>query len=305
MRLQQLDLNLLLLFDALYRYGSVNLAAEELCLSQSAFSHGLARLRQRLQDDLFVRTGKHMRPTPRAIKLAAGLHQALPLLDAALNDSPDFDPLLSKQEFTLAATDYTEFNLLPSLTRLLSRQAPGICLKLLPASRVGVKRQLEEANIDFVLGFSHDEMKDSGVESLSWYQGSYCTLARAKHPTLTNGLDMETFLSLSHIRISPWGETSGIVDEQLLKQGLSRNVAVQLPSALAAAFLAVQSDYLLTLPRHIADTVLKHLNIELFEPPLPIPDYRLKLYWHKVNKDKPAHRWLRERIANIRKEAEK
>ncbi|GGO64598.1 LysR family transcriptional regulator [Bowmanella pacifica] len=304
MRLQQLDLNLLLLFDALYRHGSVNLAAEELCLSQSAFSHGLARLRQRLDDDLFVRTGKHMQPTPRAIKLAAGLHQALPLLDAALSDNSSFEPLHSKQEFTLAATDYTEFHLLPSLTCQLATLAPGIRLKLLPASRVGAERQLEDSNIDFVLGFTHDDKKYPGVESLSWYQGSYCTLAKAGHPALKKGLDMQTFLSLSHIRISPWGERSGIVDKELHKRGLSRHVAVQLPSALAAAFLAVQSDYLLTLPRHIADTVLKHLDIELFAPPLPIPDYRLKLYWHKVNKDKPAHRWLREQIATISKAAE-
>ena len=113
MKLHQLDLNLLLLFDALYRHRSVSRAANEVCLSQSAFSHALARLRTRLQDELFIRIDNVMQPTHKAELIAIQLGRALPLMQQALNETSEFDPATSSLELTFTATDFTQFSLLP------------------------------------------------------------------------------------------------------------------------------------------------------------------------------------------------
>ena len=133
MNLQQIDMNLLILFDALYRHRSVSLAANEICLSQSAFSHGLTRLRKRLNDKLFIRINNIMEPTHRAKEIADKLSQALPLIYSALNENSVFDPKKDTYEFNFSATDYTEFSLMPKLIGLISKQAPNVKISVISA----------------------------------------------------------------------------------------------------------------------------------------------------------------------------
>ncbi|TMP82248.1 hypothetical protein CWB73_04985 [Pseudoalteromonas phenolica] len=76
----------------------------------------------------------------------------------------------------MAATDYTEFCFLPKLTRHFAKQAPHIQIEILPASPLPIKEQLEQRNLDFVLGFQHDEHPQAGVEQLAWFSDSYSTL---------------------------------------------------------------------------------------------------------------------------------
>ena len=154
MNLHQLDLNLLLLFDALYRYRSVSKAAEEICLSQSAFSHGLARLRQRLADELFVRVNNVMEPTLLADELALNISPALEQIYNGLNNNLEFDPTTSELELSFAATDYTQFSLLPKLIGHVSKVAPNIRLTTYPSEHKMPTAKLISGELDFVLGFS-------------------------------------------------------------------------------------------------------------------------------------------------------
>ena len=106
-------------------------------------------------------------------------------------------------------------------------------------------------------------------------------------------------MSLSHVRASPWGEKEGIVDKQLIKHGLNRHVALQLSSVMAAPYTIANSDYLLTFPRLMAEHVAKIIDIEIYTPPISIPDYQLNLYWHKLNNGKASHRWLSQVISQL------
>lgn len=296
MNLYQIDLNLLILFEALYRHKSVSMAAEDICLSQSAFSHGLSRLRKRLGDELFVRVNNEMEPTAFAHELAFHLSPALEQIHMGLNNRLTFDPTTSDIEFKFAATDYTQFSLLPKLVSHITKVAPNIRITVVSSEDKMPVEKLISGELDFVLGFSHEIEKSSTIEYQTWLRDSYCTIARKDHPQLKNGLTLDNFLSLSHVRISPWGEKKGVVDHQLAAQGLSRHVALQLPSALVAPYTVVHSDLILTLPKLIISNIIDELNIDIYAPPITIPEYQLNIYWHKLNARKASHQWLRQLI---------
>ncbi len=300
MNLHQIDLNLLILFDALYRYRSVSAAANEICLSQSAFSHGLSRLRTRLSDELFVRIRNVMEPTPFAHELAINIAPALVQIRNGLNSSQVFDPATSDIELTFAATDYTQFSLLPKLIGHISKTAPNIKVTVFPSEDKIPTAKLISGELDFLLGFSHEIEKSSTIERQTWLQDDYCTIARKNHPQLKDGLTLNKFLSLSHVRISPWGERQGIVDQHLAKQGLKRHVALQLPSAMAAPYTVLHSDLILTLPRLVASHLAKMIDIDIYSPPISIPKYQLNVYWHKLNASKASqHSWLSQLISQL------
>ncbi|WDE10253.1 LysR family transcriptional regulator [Thalassomonas haliotis] len=299
MDLYQLDLNLLVLFDALYRHRSVSAAADEICLSQSAFSHGLTRLRKRLGDELFVRVNNVMTPTHRAQQLAKSVGQALEILHGGINTNSGFSPEHSELELTFAATDYTQYSLLPRLIGKINELAPKIKITVYSADNKIPTEKLITGELDFALGFSHEIEDSSTVIQQTWLEDSYCTIARKNHPALKQGLDLASFLSLSHVRISPWGEKLGVVDLALAKLQKKRHVALQLTSVLAAPYTILHSDLLLTLPRLVAEQMLQHRDIDIFPPPLSVPDYQLNLYYHKLNAGKASHQWLSALIREL------
>lgn len=299
MNLHQIDLNLLVLFDALYQHRSVSLAAQKVCISQSAFSHGLSRLRSRLNDQLFVRINNVMQPTPRAIELAGYISCAFPLLEQGLIYSSDFDPSTSDITYRLVATDYTEFCLLPKLMQHLEKVAPNIRLEILPASQLSPNEQLEDNSIDFVLGYTHQTFSSSTVEHFTWLNESYCTMTQKSHVAVNGNLSLDKFLSLSHILIAPWGEKQGVVDQTLAAKKLKRKIALQLPSLFAAPHVVEQTGYLLTLPKLIASQMSEYISCDIYAPPIDVPDYQLNIYWHKLNSERASFKWLVTQIKQL------
>jgi DNA-binding transcriptional LysR family regulator len=153
-KLRRLDLNLLLVFDALYRHGSITGAANELSISPSAFSHALARLRHSLSDALFVRTGNRMQPTIRAGQIALVVTEVLGALSGCLSAAERFDPATSTQSFVFAATDYTAFVLLPLFIARLQQAAPGLSIQVVYSNGQDSYDELIAGKIDFALGFT-------------------------------------------------------------------------------------------------------------------------------------------------------
>jgi len=299
MNLKQFDLNLLIIFQSVYQHNSVSKAAEALCISQSALSHALARLRQKLDDALFIRINNCMTPTQRAIELAAQLERALPIIEHAVYSPGTFDAKTAHKTFTLVATDYTEYCLLPKLVQHLAKVAPNVSLRVLPANNINVSAMLEDNAIDFALGFEHQMFQSSTIAYSTWLTDSYATLVRREHPQIAGAITLEQFLQIPHILIAPWGEKRGVVDQVLAKQGLTRTIALQLPSVLVAPHVLTNSDYLLTLPQQIAEQVTHGNQCQLFAPPIEIPNYQLNIYWHKLNSDKPEIKWLVSVISDL------
>lgn len=299
--LRRLDLNLLLVFDALYRHRSVTTAAAELTISASAFSHALRRLREALNDELFIRQGNRMHPTYRAELLVEPLTFALKALAEGLGQWEPFVPASSQRTFTFAATDYTAFALLPALMRRLQREAPGIRVRLVQSERKVSIEDLASGRIDFALGYSEGRDRlPSGVETLDWLTDHYLVIASRDHPRVRNQLDLAGYLHERHVVVTPWNETSGAIDHVLDGMGLQREVAVQLPTLMAAPFIVGATELLMTVPGHAARTLQQVAGVELYPAPFEIPPYALRLYSHAKYARSDAHAWMLEQLRALR-----
>ncbi|NOK53622.1 LysR family transcriptional regulator [Burkholderia thailandensis] len=295
--LRCLDLNLLLVFDALFRRRSVTAAANELALSPSALSHALARLRDALGDELFVRFGNEMQPTVRAEDMAGWVGEALDVLSKGMQRAHRFEPQRSTRTFVFAATDYTAFAVLPAFISTMQRVAPQLRFRIVYSGRKIATEDLAAGRIDFALGY-HEEtgVVAPGIESFDWFTDDYVVIASERHPSVRRRLSLAQYLAARHVVVTPWNETRGVIDHVLDRLGLERQVAVQLPTVLAAPFIVADSELLMTVPRHAAEVLQHAAPIRLFAAPFEIPRYTVKVYSHAKHARTDAHRWIRTQL---------
>jgi DNA-binding transcriptional LysR family regulator len=295
--LRRLDLNLLLVFDALFRHRSVAAAADELAMSPSACSHALSRMREALADELFVRAGNAMQPTVQAELMAGGVADALRILADRLSTVAPFSPENSTQTFVFAATDYTAYALLPSLVARLEQVAPHLCLKMIHASHRDSLDELRAGRIHFALGVTHGHAPlPEGIEALDYLSDDYVVVARQGHTRIGTSLSLQAYLAERHIAVLPWEDASSVIDSALARVGLQRNVAVQLPSLMAAPFIVAQSDYLFTLPRLAALQLSHAAALVMHAVPFEAPRYTLRILHHVRHSNTPGHLWMREQM---------
>ena len=298
--LHRLDLNLLLVFDALLRHRSVTAAADELAISPSALSHALARLRAALADELFVRIGNAMQPTACAERMAAPVSSALEMLSRGLSQATNFNPASSDRTFVFATTDYTAFAVLPPFIARMQEAAPALRFRIVYSRGRESAEDLAAGRIDFALGYVEDPMDPTpGIESFDWLVDDYVVIASRSHPAIRGTLTLEQYLAARHVVVTPWNEANGYIDTVLERQGLRRNVAVQLPSVLAAPFIIAHSSLIMTVPRYAAQTLQDSAPISIYSAPFAIPSYTLKVYSHIKHGRTAAHAWLREQLLGM------
>lgn len=296
--LRQLDLNLLVIFDALMRERNVSRAAQLCFLSQPAMSNALKRLREMLDDPLLVRTANGMVPSPRAQALEGPIRSMLNQLGNQLQPADTFDPATTQRRFCIALTSYGENLLLPEISRVFSEQAPEAHLD---TSRLGKNfplDELERGEIDLVIGVQAYLPPLKQLESRPYRKERMVCLARRKHRR-SESLSLEQFLAHRHIYPSPLGLSTNIVDNWLEQQGVKRDIAISTHSYLVAARIAADSDYLLSLPYRMAEQLSQLLPLSILEPPAGLPAFELDLIWHPLYAKEPAIRWLLEMVAGI------
>lgn len=295
--LRLLDLNLLLLFDALYRHRSVVAAADELAISPSACSHALARMRQSLSDELFVRSGSAMQPTARAEHMASAVADALRILGEQMMGSAPFVPATASQTFVFAATDYCIHTLLTPLIAKLEKTAPGLRLDVRYLARQECLTGLREGRVHFALDTRHaQEVAPEGLDALDCFSDDYVVAVRKGHPRIRGELSLDQYLAERHVVVLPWRDTGSVIAAALAGQGMQREVAVQLPSVLAAPHIVAASDYLATLPRRAVGPLSRTGALELYPPPFVAPCYTLGLLSNARYSSTAAHRWMREQM---------
>ena len=295
MNLRSLDLNLLVVFDAIYQERSVTRAAEKVFLTQPAASNALARLRRHLNDELFLRGPDGLRPTPRAIELAPRLHAILTELQAVL-EFQDFDPATARPQMTIAAHDYFSVLVAPSLLKILNREAPGSRIEIVQPQDTDFEN-MDRGVIDFTANAFFDEIPDRFGQT-RLLEDSYRCLARKGHPVFrTQQQPLSQYTTASHLLVSPRGGARGFVDDELAKLGLSRHVGLVINNFAAAPPIVAQSDLILTAPSLVLKQLMTKKHI-MFNCPVnaPIEYCRLELVWHdKLSRD-PGHEWLRSAI---------
>ncbi|EJJ0547452.1 LysR family transcriptional regulator [Cronobacter sakazakii] len=288
--LRRLDLNLLPVFDAIYRHRSVRKAADELAMSTSALSHALSRLRTTLNDPLFYREGHRMCPSVYATQLAPSIASALKFLNQELTPQPEFDPASSTECLQIAITDFTAFCIFPALMHRLQHDAPGLRFELRYLPHSPALNELLAGEMDLALGFSAPEdIRHAELDEINWLEDDYVVISSARRAQLT----FEDYLAARHVVVTPWNEKQGVLDSQLEKMGYARHIALKTPSMLGAPFIVAESDLLMALPRFAAQKLLPATDIRIFELPFNVPSFEVKIYSHQRSGKRGATDWLK------------
>ena len=296
-QLASIDLNLLVTLDVLLTEGSVTVAARRLGLSQSAVSRALSKLRELFDDELFVRTGQGMRPTRRALDLAAPLRRALTQLGAVLDSHERFEPETAARSFEIAALDYTQLTLLAPWTTRLPALAPGVDVVIRQLS-VHSKHDLESGDLDLyiaprtrtVAGVVWTPLHDDDYTCVVWDQSPVRRLTRKR------------FVGLDHVLVAPRERPGGAVDRALAEHELARRVSVRVSNFASAPDLLIGTQRVATLPRRLAKLFIERHPLRILEPPIALPRTTLCLGWHEVHREDPGHTWLRAQLLAQAKE---
>lgn len=295
MNLHRIDLNLFAVFDAIYTAGSLTKAADVLCITQPAVSNSLARLREMLNDPLFVRTGHSMTPTPVAQNIIVPAREALGLLRKSVQQSHIFEPESSNKAFHFSSRDLLEVSIMPRLMARLQNLAPDITLTNYEITRNNVVSAMASGNLDFFADAS--TFTDPHLKKLRIAKDRFVVLARKNHPLLKQGLSLQTFLKLGHINVSHRRTGAGPIDVALDKIGEKRKVMMRSQHFLTVPSAIVKTDMIACIPYHLA----KHYDLAMYEIPFDLHPIEYYLYWHLSADHDSAHQWMREQIAEVSK----
>lgn len=293
-KVHRLDLNLLKVFEALYRERNMTRAAEWLYLTPSAVSHAVKRLRDTVGDPLFHRVGQSMVPTPICEHVAADLIDTLHKLESTLRTVTAFDPLEAQQRFTIAIPMMLEALMAPRILDQVRPLLPKAQFAFVNLEQGDVERALTSGRADLAINISlpvkspirHSRIVASPLVVLA-QSGQFGAI-----------LTHEEYFAARHIVVSHHTVGHVMEDAHLLQRGYNRNVCVHCQSYLTARDLISQSDYLLTLPNLLAERLVFG---EVVRYPLPVhlPEIEMHIYWHETLGEDPARSWLRDRIVEV------
>jgi DNA-binding transcriptional LysR family regulator len=292
MRLGNLDLNLLMVFDAVMRERSVVRAADALAISQPAVSHALNRLRHALKDKLFIRTPSGMLPTPRAEQLALPVRKALGELQLAV-EGARFEPASAERRFTMAVNNYAAVVVAGPIVAAARAQAPKVRLSLMPSGTLNLVDRLDRSELD--LAISGRAPDGERFASRLLIQDRFVAVFRSGHPALRKKLTIAALAALDYLAVTSSGENIDFLDTALQARKSARVIASEVPYLSAGAVL-VQSNLVAILGRKLAVEFRRAYPIEIRELPFEAPSLRSVMSWHRRFDDLPAHRWLRDTI---------
>lgn len=306
------NVNLLVALDALLQTRSVTQAAATMGLTQSTMSGTLAQLRRLFDDPLLVRSGRAMRPTPRALELAADLRDGVLAFERALAGGQRFDPQTSRETFTLALPDRVEMALLGDLLEHVREVAPGVGLQVVPWGRLEPPPGLAAGDIDVSVGVlvpppssprgswpAFPSTLPPGHHTRRLFDSGLICMVREGHPRVRARLTLATFCALEHVLVTEQPGGRGIVDDALAAKGRERHVAVRVPRHVLVGELIARSDLVATIDRRVARVLAQRHALRLFKAPVKLPRGEFGLIWHARTDKDPARMWLRDAIAQV------
>jgi DNA-binding transcriptional LysR family regulator len=295
--IQDVDLNLLRVFDAVLRERAVTAAAARLGLTQPAVSNALARLRGVFGDALFVRTPAGMEPTPFARGVAEPVRQALALLESALSHGPGFDPGSSTRAFRFYMSDLGQVEFLPPLVERVQREAPGVRLEAAALDVEDIADALGTGALDLAIGF----LPGLGppVRRRPLFRDPYMCLMRADHAILSGRFTRKKFLQASHALVSYRAGGHRVVEEALERAGLGPRIALRLSHFTVVPMVLERTDLVCTLPARVARVFERRGKLKSLPPPVPIPVADVAVHWHERFEADQGNRWLREKVVEL------
>jgi DNA-binding transcriptional LysR family regulator len=298
MDITEIDLNLLVVFDALLRARSVSRAARQLGMSQPATSFALNRLRKTFGDPLFVRTARGIHPTPFSEAMAAPLEAVIDRIRADLLQQPIFDPATAERAVTFNMQDIGELVFLPQIMDQLSKLAPGLQIRTvnLPASEL--EPALRKGEVDLAVGF-FPELGSAAVYQQRLFTHDFVCIVRGDHPTIGGELTRKQFVEGRHAVVHPAGHMNDSLEAELQQQGLTRQISVRLEHFLAVPTMLERSDLIFTVPYAIGASLARLAAIKLVKPPFKARPRVVRQHWHSRFQHDAANRWLRGVVADL------
>ena len=293
--LDQINLRLLRIFDAMRAYRHVTRAAEELGLSQPTISVGLGKLRQQFGDPLFVRTNEGMLPTTRADALVGPIRDVLHSLKRICEIEAEFEPATAARKFRVCMTDASHITLLPQILAAVRKAAPGVVLE---AARIDdlMPQALQSGEADLALGLIPS--LETGFYQQTLFRQDFICLTGPRHPRIKKALTLAHYQAEGHVGIVS-GTGQQLLEEALEKFGIERRVMLRLPGFLGLTAILSNSDLIVTLPRHIGETLAALGRLRVHACPFPISPFFVKQHWHARYHHDIANRWLRGLCARL------
>jgi DNA-binding transcriptional LysR family regulator len=292
-KLGAIDLNLLIVFDAVMQERNVTRAGDRLGLSQPAMSHALARLRHMLKDDLFIRTPKGMVPTPRAEQLAFHVRTALEGFQQAL-EPPAFEPSEATQTFRVAVDNYAAIVLVGPIASRVVKLAPRVVMDFRPSGTLNLPEPLDRGELDLAIGSFAEQGERFSRQLL--LQDEFVAVLRKNHPaTAARALSVELYATLPQLEISSVRDAPDFVDQALRPRKLRQRVALRAPF-LAAGRILGDSDMIATVPKRIAEELARYRALVIRPLSFSSPIIETAMIWPRRLDNLPAHRWLRDTV---------
>ncbi len=293
MNLSKVDLNLFIVFDAIYTEANLTRAGQIVGITQPAVSNALARLRETFNDPLFVRTAQGMVPTPMAQNIIGPVRNALALLRVSVQESRTFNPLQANKTYRISMTDLTEEIILPPLFQRLRRQAPSVQIESFLSKRRETTKELAAGRLDFAVDAPLNT--DPQVRHVKLLSDRYVCAIRKGHPLAKEKLTLDEYMSLTHIHISSRRSGLGYVDLTLGKMGIQRKIALRSQHYLMASMVMQKTDMAMTVPERFA----RSHDLHYVGVPVEVPAVETHLYWHESTDQDPANRWMREQMIEL------
>ena len=300
MKISSFDLNLFVILNAIYTEGSLTKAAEVVGITQPAVSNALSRLRERFDDDLFVRTGTGMVPTQKTENIISDIQSALSLMQQSVNQPNSFDPAITERNFKLSLGDITEGRVLPYMMKEIYKNAPNISVGSYNYRRIDQVHALATNNLDFVVD---PVIPDSDeINSYKVFQDYFVVIHREGHPIQKiKNLTVDDLLSQKFINVSNRRKGLHMVDLELEKTGHRRDIALRCQHFLIAPEIIRETDAVIMATHSFA----KSNDLPFVEIPQELPQMEYFLSWHKSDEGDGGHEWMKDLIIKAFEDAQK
>jgi len=292
-KLKNVDLNLLVIFEAIYSTGNISRASERLGMSQPAVSNALARLRELIGDPLFVRTARGVDPSIKARELITPVREALGLIGRHLDTGPEIDLSTYKRLFRIIILDVLEPIIMPTVVNTLLAQAPSVDIECVQGD-AQFHEGIKNGTIDVACFSFPVDTTDIVVQTLC--AADFVILSRQNHPGIEQPLDLETFGRLPHIAIG--GGLRGLtnIDRNLLARGVPRRIAYTAAKLWSIPAMVERTNLVGIVPRRFAREMAGNFALDVHELPFEMPEQFIYMMWHANRELDPGHKWLRESI---------
>jgi DNA-binding transcriptional LysR family regulator len=297
--LRDLDLKLLVVFEAIYASGNISRAAEKLAMSQPAVSNQLARLRELLDDPLFARGRRGVEPTVKAQTMIGPVREALGLIGRQFGDATEIDLSTYRRTFRISMFELLEPMLMPPILNLIAENAPGISIEG-SSPRPEFAQDILNGTLDLVCYAYPITSPDISVAPLAATE--VVVIARRNHPRIGKTLDVETLGKLGYVALAADLRQTTMVDRDLLVHGIKRRVVYGVPRLWSIPAQVAATDLIAIMPRQFAAYLAPKFDLDVHEMPVKGPVQHMYMAWHIKTDGDPGHKWLREAMMAAAKE---